>query len=247
MKKATIKYPYGEIAEDVRILNCAKDVAEYIQEFSDEAVTDFSRSCRVPQSRISHLNNGSCVTTANILSEMRGTSLANEMSSLIHQKSLNLLRAIGEGETVIVNSSGGYTYLTDEYEILSIKDHNRYDTYHIGNNSKYINLENDAELEQRTIDYLSNKEDDFSYILNLKRYNKKELCRVFKEFQSNGGETVYVYTTGIDVEQMYTYMNCAISSDISKFEFEFNAGITEEISKFIHKYKRLSYIDFKVI
>ena len=147
------------------------------------------------------------------------------------QKIKNMLDSVQAGETLLVNSVGGYCPFTEGYhkiieesEYVAIRKR----TYVINKNTKYINLENDPELEEHTIKYLTSIDPNYSYICELRNYNIEELVEIFKDFQDNGGDTVYVYTTGMDVPQMYDYTEAIVQSGIKKVEFEFNAGYDME-------------------
>ena len=103
----------------------------------------------------------------------------------------------------------------------------------INENTKYINLENDPKLEKYSENYLKDKDVNYSYITNLSSHTNNQLKAIFKEFISKGGTTVYVYTTGMKIQQMYDYFNTAVDTGLSSFEFEFNSEITTDIKLFI--------------
>lgn len=111
------------------------------------------------------------------------------------------------------------------------------ETHVINDKTQYINLENDPHLEEHTRQYLGQRDPKFSYILNLGGYSKDALVQVFTEFKAKGGKTVYVYTTGMNVPQMYEYFDAAQKAGLHDFEFHFNAFITDRIQGFIEHIK----------
>lgn len=112
-------------------------------------------------------------------------------------------------------------------------------TYTIKENTQYINLENDPELEERTRQYLGERDANYSHILNLHKFSKANLVKVFTEFKANGGSIVHVYTTGTNVPQMYEYFDAAKEAGLNDFVFEFNAGTGNGIDRFINHIKPL--------
>ena len=102
-------------------------------------------------------------------------------------------------------------------------------TYEIKENTKYINLENDAELEKHTLKHFKEVDPNYSYVCNLRSFSQAELIKIFKEFKANGGETAYLYTTGFDVDQVFEYSYALQEAGITKIDFEFNSGITDKL------------------
>lgn len=142
------------------------------------------------------------------------------------------------GIPLVVNDNGGYFPLKDEADVIKEWEHEpeKEMTYHIVPECKYINLENDEALEDRTVEYLREEKgcEDFSFITLLHQYDKDELTDIFRKFKKSGGEIVHVYTTGTNVKQMYDYVEAADYAGIKQFEFEFNAGMTEGIEQFLN-------------
>lgn len=112
-----------------------------------------------------------------------------------------------------------------------------YFDYHIAWGCKIINLENDEHLESRTLEYMKSHDyiskEEFSYITECHRYDTESLTEIFLKFYGVGGEEVYVYTTGTNVNQMYDYLEAAIKAELSSLVIEFNAGIDDDIQAFI--------------
>lgn len=148
---------------------------------------------------------------------------------------LNMADKIAKGQKLLVNPLGGYCSMGDDVVILS---ETAFETafqltYTINKNTQYINLENDPELEERTRQYLGERDPNYSHILNLHKFSKKDLVSVFTEFKENGGSIVHVYTTGTNVPQMYEYFEAAKEAGLNDFVFEFNSGTENGIDDFI--------------
>lgn len=77
----------------------------------------------------------------------------------------------------------------------------------------------------------------FSYITNLRVFDKEDLIDIFKEFLASGGEVLYIYTTGQDVGQMYQYTEAAIEAGIKEMILEFNSGINSKHEEFLNDFK----------
>lgn len=131
-----------------------------------------------------------------------------------------------------------------------IKSKAEYFSGELKENSKYINLENDPKLEIFTMDELSKIDENYSHILNLRHLSDNALRNTLKRFVKNGGDTVWQYTTGGDVEQMYSYSEIAIKAGVQHFIFYFNSGENEKIKDFISWLKRkrsMSKVEVKFI
>jgi hypothetical protein len=162
------------------------------------------------------------------------------LDSASSQKFMNLSQTISRYGSVLINANGGYCHMVDSFEIIEEVD---YDldteerlTYTLKENTKYLNLENDPFLENHTKNYLRRLDRNYSFIVNLRSFSNNELIKVFKEFILNGGHTLYVYTTGSDVNQMCDYLESAMKSGLNKVIFEFNAGINNEILSCLEKF-----------
>ncbi len=148
---------------------------------------------------------------------------------------------IVKGQSLFVNRNGGYTPITkgvveivERIENVQYKDKAK--TPHIPNRkTKVINLENDYEMEDYSHNFITNYLNDTSYsiVYELRLWTKNELINIFKDFIKQGGETIYVYTTGRDVEQMYEYSSAAIEAGLQDFRFCFNSGTDKDIDNFV--------------
>ena len=104
-------------------------------------------------------------------------------------------------------------------------------------NSKYIILENDHEVDPEGHKILSKIEENYSSLTALSKHSKEEIENVLKNFKENGGETVYVYTTGQNVNQMYEYTDAIINAGINNMKIDFNLGIKKDHKEFLETFK----------
>jgi hypothetical protein len=162
------------------------------------------------------------------------------LDSASTQRFMNLSQTISKYGCVLINQNGGYCHMVDSFEIIEEWD---YDldteerlTYTLKENTQYLNLENDPELENHTKNYLWKLDKNYSFIKNLRNFTSSELVKVFKEFILKGGHTLYVYTTATDINQMHEYLESAIKAGLNKVIFEFNAGINDEIKSCLEKF-----------
>jgi hypothetical protein len=148
------------------------------------------------------------------------------------------LTMIARQGSVFMNSSGGLCPVDGTLEILEVleetNDFEKQVKFWMGKNSKVINLENDFEIERASREYMRNRfGENYAYIVDMKALPEREFIKIFTNFVEEGGKYVYVYTTGIDVEQMYEYSKYALQSGLRDFIFDFNCGIDKNIQKFI--------------
>jgi len=172
--------------------------------------------------------------------KVAGGAIIPEASALLNQKIHNMLLQLMDGEQLLVNHVGGWQPVNDKMTLTNIRTFTPaadLSCYVIAENASIINLENDPKLEQRVIDYFDENDAELSYVLNLRRFDKTDLVIIFNEFIDVGGDTVYVYTTGMDVQQMYDYSDAIIESGLKNVIFEFNAGISDSHKKVIQYLK----------
>lgn len=153
---------------------------------------------------------------------------------------------INKGEQILVNEAGGFQFLTEKF-MKTVESVQPYDPNHTKLNSvfmpegaQYINLENDPFLEQYTRDTLQPLNANFAYIINLRQFSEDELCDAFKAFVAQGGHTVYVYTTGQNVEQMYEYAYAAVRAGVPNLWIQLNSGISDAHRAFAQTVSALS-------
>jgi len=141
-----------------------------------------------------------------------------------------------KGEQMFMNAVGGLCPVEGSLEIVEMEDFTEFPNppkYYISNNSEVINLENDFELEKTACEYMNKNFKGYSYITDMKSYSDRDFEGVFKKFKEQGGTKVYVYTTGIDHEQMYEYSKHALKAGLKDFIFDFNCGMDDKITTFV--------------
>jgi len=242
MKSVMIDADWFDKPTPYLMLENLHDLHLYAEKTDEEAAASFGRILRnnVPNDKINHLlcktHGDNVVLTASIMGNFTGDSLVESIGKVSGEKYANMTKHILNGETIIINPLGGYCFLsddmtvTDEKEYVDIVDKT---TYKIADNASYLNLENDAELEKTVIDFFDKHGAEQSYVLNLRNFDIGDLTKIFNEFAENGGHTVYVYTTGMDVDQMYDYSKALIRSNIDEILFDFNSGINDDINKVV--------------
>lgn len=243
MKQVTISGPY--IEGQWLLIDSPAVLMEYIELTSGKVVEQMKRLIRSKASveRWDHMitptDEGNILAATIMYCKTNNKNPVIEMDGIIQQKFLTMLDNLSKGRTLLVNPLGGYCFMADNYQILNSVEYDAgfKPTHVIQRNTRYINLENDPQLEERTKSYLGELDKNYSYILNLHKYDKKALFDVFDEFKHNGGEIVHVYTTGTNVPQMYDYFEAALKAGLSDFVFEFNEGISADINTFIEHAK----------
>lgn len=175
-------------------------------------------------------------------SRMNGTNplfdieenLMNRQAALSRQ----LYASLKVDKGLLINETGGFN---SAYELLEGKEYGPSSlffegqrlTYTVNKPTTFINLENDPFLERYVVEKLGKLDPNFSFVTNLGRFGVDDLTHVFTEFKSNGGTTVFMYTTGTNVQQMYDYVKAAKRAGITTFYFKFNAGINDAIVQFL--------------
>ena len=170
---------------------------------------------------------------------------ANPFSHLpnaINMRKQVLTDCINKHGIVWVNKQGGCCTPTPSMTIversplikLSIAD-----LYTIKPNTRFLNLENDPELEQYTYDWMEGNDQHFSYLTSMRHFSNKQLKSVFKEFCAAGGTSLFLYTTASDVVQMDRYLTLAKAAGIEHCLFHFNKGYTPAITDCLNKHDSL--------
>ena len=183
---------------------------------------------------ITHDGPGGIIANAYYKSSMgSGVSALFEAGIVSDEKIERLLGYIEQGEEIMINNVGGFCFRTPQTKILREGPYDPMEeaTYVINENTKFINLENDAELERHTVKHLEKVDPNYSYVCNLRGYSKEELVGIFSQFKANGGETAYLYTTGFDIPQIHEYCEALQKAGINKIDFEFNSGISDELQE----------------
>ena len=157
----------------------------------------------------------------------------------MEEKRQALAGLMDSGSSVVINRRGGYfPFDPESMEILqrnplvpqTLDDH-----IVLRESTKIINLENDPDLEAYSVSYMSKIDPNYSYITNLHKFDLETLAEVFTRFKELGGETVFVYTTGINVAQMYEYRNAMLEAGLNHLVLHFNAGMSPEHYEFVDK------------
>lgn len=221
--------------KDVVLIRTAEDFKAFIEFYKGDAkkvVTQVLKS-GVPKDRWDHLYfkspAGIAFMAAVAKCNIAGGAPLLLMDELGDETLHSKLNIILRGHTLVQQQIGSYFGIEDESEwdikVLSEDyDFGLTKTHKIPMGTKYINLENDPELEQHTLDFMKENDPNFSYVLNLRNYSKDDLVKVFKTFVQRGGESLYLYTTGLDVPQIKEYLEAAVEAGVKAAKFEFNAG-----------------------
>jgi hypothetical protein len=245
MKQATVKYfgsndvSIGTLIESMEDINNMKSV---VSNAETSTITKFIKS-NEPAYRYNHVIGGlrpiekALGSLAVSRAMIKGDNPIYHMGECKNLYLIGLVALLTSGNKIFINSNGGYCPVEGTMEIISVEEVEYVTNVkpYISKNTKVINLENDFEIEREAENYMKNvlKDYNYSFITELRLYTKDKLKKTFKDFIEKGGNTVYVYTTGRDVEQMYEYSECAISAGLNKFIFKFNAGTDDDINKFI--------------
>ena len=245
MKRALIEYSCNQGQHEAWLIRDKYDLIDYFKMVSERAHSYLKRlmDSGVHPNRWDHMITKSpegLIMSATLIE----CTTSGGRPLLEYDKHMSRLQwtmtemVLMRGEVLVVNDAGGYFPLKDEADVIKEWEFTpeKEVTYHIVPECRYINLENDEALEDRTVEYLRDEKgcDDFSFITMLHQHDKSELTEIFKKFKKSGGEVVHVYTTGTNVKQMYDYVEAALNADIGEFEFEFNAGVTEPIRDFLN-------------
>jgi len=268
MKKATVKYVQckGEVAEGI-IFDSITDIkllSPSLKQAEVSVLRKFVKSGESP-SRLNHIVSGFspleyCISSLAMAKSQFNKNdnplyLLGESSEVYLAQIVALIMRYG---CVFMNDKGGLCPMFDkdggnylevlESEVITEYPKRSWLNYKIGENTKYIVLENDCELERKAIDYLETVDRwNYSYVKELIMFDEDNLKLVFDKFVKAGGKVVYVYTTGINNEQMYQYSTSAISSGIKKFEFYFNSGMDNNIRAFVSWLSGKDGISVKVL
>ena len=255
MKNVTVLTKFDEEAKYTALttVDDVNDYAESLGHHVENAVTRMLKS-KVPIDRWDHMITrddqggviGAAVQTANV----RGTNPIYEVGPLYDQKIQSFFQMVAAGTTILVNSNGGYCPFDPDYHtIIEEVEYTAPEKfkYKIKKGTKYINLENDPNLEPNAANYLRKVDPNYSWITNLYNVSEDRLCEILTEFREAGGEVVYVFTTATNVEQMYLYSRCIIDAGIRKVEFKFSVEPIEQDVKEVIKHLEDFNIEVEVL
>ena len=250
MKLAKVEWYGEEVCENI-LLETVQDVLDYQDLLVTNTSETFSRMVkdRIPVARWDHYGHdgayGNSFNMAVQKCKIFGGRPIMEFDKITNTKCISILGQIQKGQQVVINKVGGWCPVMDSvHKVLEVTDYQPHSNRKVVINpdTQYINLENDPDLEKRTIEYLSAIDQNYSYVLRLCEYSEDELVQIFKEFMSAGGHTVYVYTTGSNVNQMWEYSRAIISSGLKNVIFEFNSGTDADILEVVQYLKDNSII-----
>jgi len=225
------------------------DLPHYFEHVSEQCVQHFTKIVKsdIPQEKWDHCLGGSQGASifghAVMQSKFNQKNPIYNLDSAIHRKYNAFANFLAKGQPILINKAGGYCpFIDGEHELVYQKpyslDEEKHQNIVIKKQTKYINLENDPILESHTISYLSKIDPNYSHITNLRSFDIEELIEAFIRFKDNGGTTVYIYTTGTDIEQMYNYSEAICRAQLAHVEFEFNAGYRSEFDGVIDVLER---------
>lgn len=235
MKKAKVKCPYQGVSTRY-LIEDFNDLYAYVEILKQSADNALIKTIKGSEN-LSDMENGVIMYAA---LKNGNKNPIYYLDGAVKDKIEKFISYLTIGKKILINNAGGFCFLDDKLELLKIwteVNNVKEDNYCIVEGSKVINLENDPELEQHSINYMESNFGKYSYVTNLRLFNKENLIKVFNEFIVSGGEILYIYTTGQDVGQMYEYTEAAIEAGIKEMVLEFNSGINSEHEKFLKHFK----------
>jgi hypothetical protein len=259
MKNVRVRYPHhtdkNDDTSDGVLIETMEDVKALAAEFEraeNRVITKFVNSGE-PSRRYDHVVNGLRPSEKPLAHLAIAYGAIHEknpiyMLPVAKQKALASVTSalISSGGPVFMNPKGGFCpvmFANKKGEVeafLEIVEEKEFETfddivkYKIPENTTYLNLENDWEMERASYEWISKKDENFSYITELSTLHLEyQLPGLIKKFVKNGGTHIYVYTTGQNYKQMYDYSKVAIQAGIKNFVFDFNSGWDDNINDFI--------------
>jgi len=170
------------------------------------------------------------------------------------RKVQQLGKIIDAGNIPLIGSAGGYMWHDPpRTEILEVYDKKPSsgapaDVRRTG--AKVIVLENDWNLPKESRRYLERVygktqlgQGKFSIVYDLRGHSHDELLDELKAHKLGGGDTVFVYTSGLDVPQMYDYTEAIIEAGIKGLVLYFTGDEPKDFDKYLaHFQGRLTII-----
>lgn len=202
----------------------------------------------VPVDRWDHLTYknefGNLLKHSLIKCETHGGSPLLTIGEVYDEKLRNMGNHILNGNRLLVNDLGGYCFVDCEYEKVDYYKKKIHSV--INENTTWINFENDPVLKAYTNEFLGNIDKNFSYVTETYSISKDELIDVLIEFKNKGGQGIWQYTTGINIDQLYMFIDSGIEVGLKNFVVNFNSGNNNSIQKLIDYYSDpANAIDFK--
>lgn len=210
-----------------QIIRTLDDVDVYVKQLSNEvnrAMTTFVTS-NVPVDKLDHVipsisakrGETAIMRLSVAKGDMHQTNPIYELEPAAQAKLRQITDDVIDGHVVLLNDVGGYHYLGSDPILEEWEDDGeRASTVNIVlKDSKYIVLENDMELPEESEKFLKANDPNFSTIYDLRAHCKNlVLANQLSAFKSAGGSHVYVYTTGMDVPQMYIYAASSLAAGL---------------------------------
>lgn len=243
MKYANVKQN-NMLYENRIILLTVEDVYRYFDAIEPEFQNGIKSLIKTSETMerwghlIRHNNFGSLLAMASAKTYINGGNTLLELAKVYDLKMFNMITYIISGKRIMVNDVGGYCFINHNSIIEYIDEPVRKIDYYISEHASYINLENDPILEDYTVRNFPDRS-RISYIFNSFSLTQDELSCILQEFKSKGGYGIWQYTTAMDIDQLYMYINTGISVGLTDFIINFNAGTNKDIEDLIEFYKNL--------
>ncbi len=238
MKRIIAPVAHGEL--EGWLIQDMQDLTDYVEFMQPEIGNGIRRLIRSNASvdRFDHMVTpdefGGLLAHAFQLAEMKGGNPLLKIGFLFEDKIKNFAMYLARGEKIIVNDVGGFCFV-DTYTEIEAPKRELHEV--INDDTLYINLENDPTLEVYTHKNLFELDPNFSYVTEMSRITYKEFVGIFTEFKNKGGIGIWQYTTGMDVDQMDTFMRAALQVGLTHFVFNFNMGINWALKEFINRWQ----------
>lgn len=166
-----------------------------------------------------------------------------ELANVYDGKMMTMALLITNGSKLILNDVGGYCIVShDDYVVID--KYEKVKTYSVKVDTKYINIENDPQLEEYTKLNLPKFDKNYSHITNAIQLTRSEVKEILIEFKSNGGIGIWQYTTGMNIDQLYMFIDVGIEVGLYAFAINFNGTKTHAINELIKKYESQPRIVF---
>jgi len=206
---------YNSKGYEVILLDSVGDVLTYLQ-MAEEAATDVFTTLiegDLDIERWTHYTERTnkyirgTAQSSIVLGSLKETNPIYEIAGLLASKTQNMLKFIEDGKVVIVNRNGGYSYITSDYHtILNSEEINAgslaKSKISLKKDSKLLVLENSPELPEAVEAKAIEMDPNFSSVCGLSKMSKEGIIDMLKSFTDGGGDSIYVQTTGYDIEQI---------------------------------------------
>ena len=170
----------------------------------------------------------------------------------------SLLKSLQNNNQVVMNKKGGFSTVKgkgkDEIKVVANQGDyifQQLPEVNIKENTKILNIENSWNLESEALIYLKKNDSNFSFITEFYLLSEPDTIKYFKKFVANKGIQLYVYTTGLDTEQIKSYLNSAEIACIKEVVIEFSSAPPENtlnfITGYINEQKQKSNISLSII